>query len=352
MNRYLPLLCVLILGLQMQAQLGGTQSYLTLDLPNSTRVSALGGRFISVLDDDLGMAITNPALLDSSDTRQLAMNYAALFSDVGMASASYAHHQSGIGTFSASLNYLGYGDFTERDEFNNELGTFNASDFYVQFGYGRQMDSLFRLGANLKFIQSQLANYSSSALAVDLAAAYLSKNKDFSMGLLVRNVGTQLGSFVEGAQEPLPFGIDLGMTKRLSKSPLRMTVTLSDLQQWDLSYTDPADIGQTDPLTGEPIPVEEADFATKALLHLNASMEFLLGKNFHLRAGYDFRRRNELALNDKPGGAGLSWGLGLKISKLHLSYGRVIFNQAGATNHIGLGLRWADFSKKAGAVGA
>ncbi|NNK80563.1 MAG: type IX secretion system protein PorQ [Flavobacteriales bacterium] len=329
----------------LYSQIGGTNAYIATDLVNSARVSALGGKFISVWDSDIDLGYANPALLDSTDTGLLAMNYGSLFSDVGNATVSYAYHRTGVGTFAASLNYLSYGEFTERDEFNTELGTFSAADYLLNLGYGRTIDSLFRVGANFKFIHSQLEQYNSSAIAVDLAGTYRSKNEDFTVGLVFRNVGVPLNSYREDNTESLPLGIDLGLTKRLSKSPLRLTLTFSDLQQWDLSYTDPADIGQVDPLTGEEIPIEEADIAEKILLHVNGSMEFLLGENFHLRLGYDFRRRNELALNDRPGGAGLSWGLGLKIAKMRLSYGRVIFNQAGATNHIGLHLRWADFRK-------
>lgn len=346
MNKRPNLLLVFLLSSVMgTAQIGGTNAYLATDLVSSARVASLGGKFISVWDDDLNLAYANPALLDSTDVGQLALHYGALFSDVGNASASYALHKSGIGTFSATLNYLSYGDFSERDIYNTDLGTFTAADYLVNFGYGRTIDSLFRVGANLKFIQSQYASYSSSAIAVDVAGTYRSQNKDFTMGLVFRNMGTPLKTYTDGNRESLPFGIDLGMTKRLSKSPLRFTLTFSDLQKWDLSYVDPADIGKVDPLTGEEIPLDEAGFGDKVLLHVNGSMEFLLGENFHLRLGYDFRRRNELSLNDRPGGAGLSWGLGLKIAKMRLSYGRVIYNQAGTTNHIGLALRWADFRK-------
>ena len=341
----LLLTLVLLSSAAAIAQIGGSNAYIATDLVSSARISGLGGKFISVWDEDLNLAYSNPALLDSSDTRQLAMNYGNLFADVGIGSASYAYHRTGVGTFAATLNYLSYGDFTERDEFNTDLGTFNASDFVFNIGYGRDIDSLFRVGANLKFIHSQLAEFTSSAIAADIAGTYRSKNEEFSVGLVIRNVGVPLSNYTEDNRESLPLGVDLGLSKRLSKSPLRITVTLSDLQQWDLSFIDPAEVGQTDPLTGEEVPVEEANFARQFLLHVNSSMEFLLGENFQLRLGYDFRRRDELALNDRPGGAGLSWGLGLKIAKMHLNYGRVIYNQAGSTNHVGLNLRWNDWKK-------
>jgi hypothetical protein len=348
MKRALLSLSSLVLLCTAFAQLGGNSSYLVTELPSSARVSALGGKFISVWDDDIDLAYLNPALLDSTDAGQVSLNYGSLFAGSANAFASYGVHRPGLATFAATLQYLGYGDFSQRDEFNTDLGTFNASEFVLTFGAGRQIDSLFRVGANVKFIQSQLETYTSSAAAIDVAGTYRSKNKDFMMALVFRNMGYALTTYTEGQREKLPFSIDLGLTKRLSKSPLRLTMTFADLQKWDLSYIDPADIGRIDPLTGEEIPIEEADVAEKILLHVHGGMEFLLGENFHLRLGYDFRRRNELSINDRPGGSGLSWGLGLKLSKFRLSYGRVIYNQAGVTNHLGLAMRLSDFRKANG----
>jgi len=335
----------LALCLDLSAQMGGNSSYLITDLPSSARVSALGGKFISVWDDDIDLAYLNPALLDSTDAGQLSLNYGSLFAGTKNGFGSYAVHKPKLATFAATLQYLSYGDFSYRDEFNTDLGSFSASEYILNIGAGRQLDSLFRIGANLKFIHSQLETYQSSAMALDVAGTYRSKDKDFTMALVLRNAGFPLTSYTEGQKEKLPFAIDLGMSKRLSRSPLRFSLTFADLQKWDLSFVDPADIGKIDPLTGEEILVNEANVADKILLHVNGSMEFLLGENFHLRLGYDFRRRDELSLNDRPGGAGLSWGLGLKVSKFRLSYARVIYNQAGASNHIGIAMRFSDFKK-------
>jgi hypothetical protein len=327
------------------SQLGGNSSYLLLDLPSSARVSALGGKYISVWDDDIDLAYLNPALLDSADAGQISLNYGNLFAGTRNGFASYGVDKPGIATFAATMQYLSYGEFSQRDEFNTDLGTFSASEYVLNLGAGREIDSLFRVGANLKFVHSQLESYQSSAIALDVAGTYRSKNKDFTIALVLRNAGVALTTYTEGQREKLPFAVDLGMTKRLSKSPLRFTLTLADLQKWDLSYTDPADIGRIDPLTGDEIPVEEKNVAEKILLHVHGGMEFLLGENFHLRLGYDFRRRSELSINDIPGGSGISWGLGLKISKFRLSYGRVIYNQSGASNHLGVAVRFSDFRK-------
>lgn len=328
------------------AQLGGSTSYRFLDLPSSARVAALGGRFVSVADNDLNLAYANPALLDSTDERQLALAYTSLFADAGNAFASYATYSDSLKTtFSATVHYLSYGDFVERDETGMEIGSFSAGEYAISLAAGRRIDSLFSVGVAMKFAASDLAGYNSSALAFDFGASYVSPNKEFTMGLVMRNAGFQLKKYTEQSTDGLPFGIDFGMSKRLSKSPLRLSLTLEDIQQWDLSYVDPAELGQTDPLTGELIEIEGQTFGDKLLLHTNWAMEFLLSENFHLRLGYDYRRRQELALSERPGLSGISWGVGLRIAKMHLSYANSRYNQAGVTNHIGLALRFSDFNK-------
>jgi hypothetical protein len=42
---------------------------------------------------------------------------------------------------------------------------------------------------------------------------------------------------------------------------------------------------------------------------------------------------------------GLSFGLGLKVSKLHISYGFAQYHLAGTTNTFTLAMRFADFKK-------
>jgi hypothetical protein len=83
----------------------------------------------------------------------------------------------------------------------------------------------------------------------------------------------------------------------------------------------------------------------KGMRHVILGSEFILSENFHLRFGYNFRRRAELRLEQKPATSGISWGLGLRISKFKLNYGRATYNQAGSTNHISMTVRLSDFKR-------
>ena len=78
---------------------------------------------------------------------------------------------------------------------------------------------------------------------------------------------------------------------------------------------------------------------------LGSSLNLTIVGNFMLRVGYNFRRRQEMVLPDKPAITGLSFGLGLRVSKIHISYGYSQLNLAGISNTFTLGARFADFRK-------
>jgi hypothetical protein len=71
-----------------------------------------------------------------------------------------------------------------------------------------------------------------------------------------------------------------------------------------------------------------------------------LGKILEFRAGYNYRRRQELKVNTRPGMVGFSWGVGLNLNKFTFGYGRGIYHLAGATNHFSFSMNLDEFSKK------
>ena len=124
----------------------------------------------------------------------------------------------------------------------------------------------------------------------------------------------------------------------------RLGLSVDNIQRWDLTYDDPYQAAQVDPTTGELLE-DKVTTAEKALWHIVPSAEVLFGQNFMLRFGYNYRRRQELNLAEKPGLTGMSLGIGVKVSKLHLSYAFAQFYPGSASNTISLAVRFADFKK-------
>lgn len=329
------------------SQLGGTSTYSFLNLNSSARVAALGGNQIAVMDSDLNLAVYAPSLLTEGSHSQLSLSYVNYIADINFGYAAYAHNVENVGTFAASMQYMNYGKFTEADATGNKLGEFNASDYNLTFGYGREVDSLFRVGANLKVLYSAYERYTSFGLAADISGTFHKPGTGFTATAMIKNIGTQLKPYVEGNYEPLPFEVQLGISQRLKHAPLRLSLIGTNLQKWDLTYTDPnADVVEIDPLTGDPIEIKGPGFGDKLMRHVIVNAEFLLGKNIWLGLGYNHRQRQELKLADSPGLVGITFGAGVRVKQFYLNYGHANVHRAGASDYITISTSLNTFRSK------
>jgi hypothetical protein len=326
---------LLIAGNPSLAQIGGNGTYQFLNLPVSARVSSLGGNLISVKDNDLNVALTNPSLLTDSMNNNVALSYINYFANVNYGYAAYAKHFNNIGNFSVGIHYLDYGKFTRADEIGNTEGTFGAGEMSFNIAYARSIiDSNLTVGATLKTIYSHLESYTSWGSAIDLGATYFSPKSNFAVAAVIKDIGRQWKPYVAGDVEKLPFEMQIGISKKPKHVPFRFSIIYENLQKWDLTYNDPVNPTlTTDPLTGAPIKQNQYKiFGDKLMRHIVIGGEFIITKNFFLRGGYNYERRKQLIIPDKRGMDGFSFGFGLRIYKFHLSYGRAVYHIAGASN--------------------
>lgn len=332
----------------VNAQLGGNSTYTFLNLTHSARVAALGGKVASIPDDDLNLSFHNPSNLHEGMSDHLVVNYVNYFSDINFGYVSYARHFEGIGDFAGGLNYINYGKFIAADQMGTITGEFRAAEYSLNLIYSRALDSLFRIGVNLKPVYSVLENYHSFGLLADIGLTFTNREKLFSAGLVLRNAGFQLKPYHEGHREPVPFEILLGVSQKLRHAPFRFSLVAHNLQKPDLRYEDPnRTTGEFDPLTGEPVPVNKWEkLGDNIMRHLIFGVEFTPLENFYIRAGYNYQRRQELKISTRTAMVGFSWGFGIRISKFHLSYGRASYHLAGASNHFSLSTDLTSFYQK------
>ena len=324
------------------AQKGGESTYSFLGLTNAARVAALGGEVVSLSDGDINLVYHNPAILTSEMHNNLTLNYVNYFAGVNYGYAAYAYSLEGIGNFAAGIHYVNYGTFDRTDELGEIQGTFRASEYAMNLFYSRTfLDTLLSVGINLKPIFSSLEQYNSFGVAVDLGATYFLPNSLTTFGLVMKNIGTQITTYT-GRREGLPFEIQAGVTQGLAHAPFLFSVTLQHLEQWDLTYTLP-DEDQT-LFPGSSAEKSGFDiFGDRLMRHVIFGTEFFLGDNFHIDAGYNYKRRKEMKVNAHPGMVGFSLGFGFRVSKFHFSYGRASYHLAGGTNHFSLTVNLSEF---------
>ncbi len=317
-------------------QIGGKYTYQFLNLVTSPRQAALGGKAITIYDDDVNQALYNPAAINPDMDNQFAINYGSYFGEVKYGTASYAYtYDRHVQTFQVGINYVNYGNFEGYDENGQATSPFTGSEVALSFGYAYNVpNSNIFLGANGKLISSNLESYSSFGGAVDLGAVLIDEANDVNWALVIRNIGTQFTTY-NGLNEKLPLDIMFGVSQELENVPIRWHLTLDNLQQWNISFTNPNQ-AQTS-LDGSSTE-KKTSFLGNTLRHAIFGVELFPKRSFNLRFGYNFRRAKELQVQDIRNFSGISVGFGLKINKLKFNYSYSRYTLAGNTSLFGLNI--------------
>ena len=327
----------------LSAQIGGDNTFEFLNLTTSARISALGNVLVNTFDDDINLAQQIPSLNHLGMNHQFSANFTNYYAGVKFGSLIYGFPSSRFENISVGMKYLNYGDFTRTDEFGNVIGDFSAGEYAIYASTTIYKGSSFRIGTALKGVYSNLEAYSSYGLLGDISATYIIKEEHIFASLLVKNAGFQLKTYAQES-EPMPFEMVLGISSKFEHAPLRWSISWAHLEKWDLSYIDPAE-PTVDPLTDEEI---AGSYSTrdKIVSHLHIGGELLFSKNFNFRLGYNFRRRQELALDLYKHNVGLSWGFSMKVSKFHFNYARAAYHAVGPMHTFSVMSNLGKFKRK------
>jgi hypothetical protein len=324
----------LFTGTNLLSQTGGDNVYEFLNLTHSGLVASLGGSNVSLRTPDLNLAYHNPSLLSSEMDKNLTVSYVNYFAGINYGMSMYARSFPKAGNFAAGITYLNYGSFKESDESGNITGSFNASEYAMSLIWSRSVDSVWSFGVNLKPVLSHLERYTSFGMAIDAGASYQSRNKLFSAGIVLKNIGLQITTYTGETREKLPFEIQAGVTQRLAHAPFRFSLTLRHLEKYDLTHTYDE---TSDP--SETTASSASGFGENMLRHMVMGAEVIPHKNFYFSAGYNYQRRREMQIESRVSTVGFSWGFGINTSYLSLGFGRASYHLAAASNHITLILR-------------
>ena len=316
------------------SQIGGRSVYQFLNLVTSPRQAALGGKTITIYDDDVNQVHFNPATINADMDNHLALNYGSYFNAVAYGTASYAYtFDRHLQTFQAGVNYVNYGNFEGFDENGQPTASFTGSEVALSFGYAYNVPyTNLHLGANAKLISSTLESYNSMGGALDIGVIFIDEANDVNWGLVIRNIGTQFTTY-SGRNEKLPLEIIAGVSQELENVPIRWHLTLENLQQWNVSFSNPNQVQTT--LNGNVNEGKPSVF-NNALRHLIFGVELFPKKAFNLRFGYNFRRAEELRVLEQRNFSGLSLGFGLKLNKLKFNYSYSRYTLAANTSLFGL----------------
>ncbi|RRD02439.1 type IX secretion system protein PorQ [Prevotella sp. OH937_COT-195] len=276
-------------------------TYNFLRLPVSAHAGALGGDNITIIEDDPSLVFNNPALLGSVSDKTVNLNFMTYMKGAFTASASFNRIIGERATVGVIGQFVNYGTMKEVDANNVQTGEFSAKDIAIGGVLSYELAKNFVGGITAKAVTSYIAGYNSFAMGVDLGLNYYDPEREWSMSAAVKNLGGQLKAY-DDKYEKMPVDVQVGMSKQLVGSPLRLSATLVDLNHWNYKFIN----------------------------HLVAGVDIVFSPQFYIAAGYNFRRADEMSImasGEEKGsshGAGLSLGAGIMLErfKLNLAYAK------------------------------
>lgn len=322
MRRDLTFILCLLVSVLTVAQEGKTV-FNFLRLPHSAHATALGGENITSIEDDLTLAFQNPALLSNVADKSLSLTYTSYIEGSKVASAAFSRQAGKRSSWAASVQYMDYGEITETDIANNELGKVSAKDMAFMGSYSYLLSERWSGGVTAKIIHGNYADYTSFAIGVDLGINYFKEESDFSASLVFKNLGGQIKAF-DDKHEKLPMNLQLGFTKRLAHAPIRLSATLDDLTHWESAYFNPDG--------------KDISFGDLLLNHLIVGIEVAPSNTFYLAAGYNFKRGNDLKVDGGSKWTGATLGGGLKLKRIKLGVAYANYHTAASSLVVNFGI--------------
>ncbi|SRR6056297_594303 len=321
----------------------GTSIFSFTKLSPSARLTGLGQHGTALIDEDPLLSRANPASLSD----QLSLTAGAQFGSLspgirfGHAFLSNRSEKTDL-QWIAGASFVNYGEFISANAQGLQSGSFDARDLSIYIGVSKRVYERLYAGVSIEYVQSELAEFSSSGMAGHLGLLYLVEEKQFTVGMAWRNIGWQWSPF-DGVNERMRSQLNLAISKRLAHLPLRFSLVYHDLNRWNLLYDSP--VGEESSTIGQIAQTEEkSEFALwvdNFSRHLAINAEFFIGKKeqFRLRLGYDHQRRKELSLPNWGSLAGFSGGFGVVIRGVSFDYGFGSYHLAGGLHHLGLSAR-------------
>ena len=273
--------------------------YNFLRLPISAHVAALGGENTTIDDDDASLVYHNPALINNVSDRTLGLNMMTYMEGSVTASASYVRAAGERASWGVAGQFMNYGTIKETNVYGEQTGDFQAKDISIGGTFGYALTNKLSGGITAKVVTSYIGQYNSLAMGVDLGLNYFDVDRQWSVSAVARNLGGQLKAY-EDDFESMPLDLQVGVSKRLIGSPLRLSASLVRLNDWQYG------IGK----------------------HLVVGGDLLLSEQFYVAVGYNALRATEMKISESDGesahGAGLSIGAGMSLQrlKLHVAYAK------------------------------
>ncbi len=285
----------------------GTKGFAFLKIHYSARAMGMANSFTALAND--GDAVFfNPAGIVQNKTRHVKTTYMSYIEGLQGGSLVYSTEYKHGWSIAPFVQFMISDDIPRTIEINGTYGgqdgTFNTSNIVFGLALAKEVHEILDIGFNVKYLNDQLENYSSSAIAVDVSALHQTNNPNIKIGFALRNIGKQLSYYTpEKYEEKLPMTAIIGASYKYHD---RGFINLDICRPFDNDF------------------------------YGRLGMEYYVNRYFSLRSGLDSRLNDYKTNESMDFMSGISFGAGFNWNQYTVDYAVSSFGSLGFVNQISL----------------
>jgi hypothetical protein len=185
----------------------GTTAASFLKVGVGARALAMGEAYTTLAEDASGV-FWNPGAIANLEKTQAQYFHEGYLADIAYDFGAISLPVSGLGTMSAFLGYMNFGEI-ERTSVQNQDGTgekVSASSFVFGLSYARGLTDRFSIGGNIKYVHEGIWHSTADGYAFDIGLLYKTFFKNIRIGMSISNFGSRMK--MEGRDMQVQHDID------------------------------------------------------------------------------------------------------------------------------------------------
>jgi len=193
---------------------------------------ALGmGKAYTALATDASAIYWNPAALANQNPYQVYFMHSALFYGTNFDYLAGSLPTRKVGSFGLGMLFLNSGDFDQRNELNQELGSFGVSDLALLFSWSKEIYKGLSAGINYKLVNQRMLDYSGTGHGLDLGLRKRLFDR-VDAGLMFMNlISPQMKLAYES--QSFPMQVRLGASMRFLDDKLVLSADVAKIVGWE-----------------------------------------------------------------------------------------------------------------------
>lgn len=197
------------------------------------RATAMGKAYTALATDATAI-YWNPAALANQNPYQVYFMHSTLFYSTSFDYLAGSAPTRNLGSFGLGLLFLNSGDFDQRNELNQELGSFNVLDMAFLFSWSKELIWGWSAGINYKLVTQKLLDYSGTGHGFDLSL----KSRLFDrvdVGLMFLNlISPQMKLAVES--QSFPMQVRIGAAMPFFDNKLLVSADVGKIVSWESTF--------------------------------------------------------------------------------------------------------------------